>query len=109
MLASAEEPGQWAITKHIHAMATATHGITDKKELQLYSAHSLRVGACVQLHVAGKSADFIKKALRWKSDTFQMYLRNVGALAQQRNDAINAWDPDGSGTDATAAACAAAA
>ena len=48
------------------------------------------------------STDFIKKALHWRSDAFQMYLRNVGALASQRNEAINAWDPDGPGTVAVA-------
>jgi hypothetical protein len=38
-----------------------------------------------------------------------MYLRNVGALAAQRNDAINAWDPDGPGTTAVAQSFAPAA
>lgn len=92
------------ITACVRSLAKAAYNIVDPKELQRYSCHSLRVGACVQLHVAGMSTDFIKKALRWRSDAFQMYLRNVGALAAQRNEAINAWDPDGPGTAAVARA-----
>ena len=69
------------ISKHLRHWAQSTYGITDPAELKRYSSHSLRVGACVQLHVAGKSSEFIQKSLRWKSDCFKMYLRNVGALA----------------------------
>jgi len=96
------------INKHLQALAKDVYGITDRVELSRFTSHSLRVGAAVQLHVAGKSIPFIKKALRWKSDTFERYFRNVGALADQRNDAINAHDPDGAGTNEVAhvAACA---
>lgn len=91
-----------SITACLRDLAKSVYNITDKAELKRYSCHSIRVGACVQLHVAGMTTDFIKKALRWRSDAFQMYLRNVGALAAQRNKAINDWDPDGPGTHAVA-------
>lgn len=83
------------IRRCLRRLAKYCYNLTRKEDLDRYTAHSIRVGACVALHVAGKSTDFIKAALRWKSDAFQMYLRNVVALAEQRNTAINATDPDG--------------
>jgi hypothetical protein len=46
----------------------AVHAIrldTTKEELKRYSAHSLRVWACVLLDEAGKSPEYIKKRLCW--------------------------------------------
>jgi hypothetical protein len=64
------------------------HPVKDKAVLQLWSAHSLRVGACVILHSVGFSAAQIKFLLRWKSDSFMEYLRNLGVLSRQQNQAI---------------------
>ena len=76
------------INKVLQEAAKAAHGITDPKDLQRYTSHSIRVGACVLLHVSGKSPDFIKFRLRWRSDSFRMYLRNLPALAIQHVKAI---------------------
>jgi hypothetical protein len=51
---------------------------TTPDELKRYSAHSLRVWACILLDKAGKLPDYIKKRLRWLGDSFRMYLRDTG-------------------------------
>ena len=50
------------------------------KELQKFTIHSLRLGACVMLHIAGFSADDIKFELRWQRNSFRDYLRNFLCL-----------------------------
>ena len=61
---------------------------TPKEELTKYSAHSLRVWACVLLDEAGKSAEFIKKRLRWMGDSFRMYLRDTATIHCQHREAL---------------------
>ena len=63
------------ITKNLRLAATTKHGVTKKEHLQRFSPHSVRVGACILLNTVGKNSDFIKKRLRWRSDTYQDYLR----------------------------------
>ncbi len=46
-------------------------------KIKQYSAHSLRVWACVLLDKAGKLPDYIKKKLRWLGDFFRMYSRDT--------------------------------
>jgi hypothetical protein len=48
---------------------------TTPDELKRYSAHSLRVWACILLDEGGKLPDYIKKRLHWLGDSFRMYLR----------------------------------
>jgi len=67
----------------IRLCATQVYGVKDPKELALFSSHSIRVGACVFLHMQGKDALFIKHRLRWESDTYMVYLRNMSLLADQ--------------------------
>ena len=76
------------IRKHIQTAARAVYHITSKTELARYSSHSSRVGACVRLHLAGKDPLFIQTRLRWRSNSFQLYLRNVAELAAQHNHAV---------------------
>lgn len=63
------------------------HPIRNKKELQKWSSHSLRVGACVVLHSMGFSALDIQWLLRWRSNAFMAYLRNLAGLADRHNEA----------------------
>ena len=63
---------------------------TGKEELKRYSAHSLRVWACVLLDEAGKSPEYIKKRLRWLGDSFRMYLRDTSVIQHQHVDALRA-------------------
>ena len=58
------------------------------EELCLVSSHSLRVKACVLLAEAGMSGYYIKLRLRWKSDCFEVYLRNTTTISLQHNAAL---------------------
>jgi hypothetical protein len=61
---------------------------TTPDELKHYSAHSLRVWACILLDEAGKLPDYIKKRLRWLGDSFRMYLRDTAIIQHQHVDAL---------------------
>ncbi len=63
--------------------------VKDSEHLRKWSAHSIRVGACVILHGMGFSITQIKFLLRWKSDAFFAYLRNIAGLAYQQNRALD--------------------
>ena len=54
----------------------------------------MRVGACVLLYSSNASADTIKWRLRWKSDSYRMYLRDTAAIAQTHNLCVAYTDPD---------------
>jgi hypothetical protein len=53
---------------------------TTQDELKRYSAHSLKVWACVLLDEAGKLPNYIKKRLRWLGDSFRMYLKDTAII-----------------------------
>jgi hypothetical protein len=61
---------------------------TTLDELKRYSAHSLRVWACVLLHKAGKLPDYIKKRLRWLGDSFRMYQKDTTIIQHHHVDAL---------------------
>ena len=62
---------------------------TTSEELRQYSAHSLRIWACVLLNKAGKPPNYIKKRLRWLDDSFRMYLRDTLTIQLQHVDALH--------------------
>jgi hypothetical protein len=68
----------------------AIHPTTSDAELQRYSAHSLRVWACVLLDEAGMSPDFIMARLRWMGNSFRMYLRDTGIIQDKHRDVLRA-------------------
>ena len=76
------------IAKHLQLCAKKAYGIKCRRALAKWSAHSIRVGACVSLSEAGKDSPFIQIRLRWRSLAFRDYLRNTITLAQQHNEAI---------------------
>ena len=57
--------------------------------LNKWSTHSIRVTACNLLHRAGFNDAYIKNRLRWRSDTFQMYLRNTFYNAEGHAKALD--------------------
>ena len=61
----------------------------DAKSLSLWSSHSLRVGACVLLHAMGFADVQIMWLLRWMSNAFVTYLRNVAVLSHRQNLAFS--------------------
>ena len=65
------------------------HPHKDKKALQKWSAHSLRVGACVLLHAMSFSTLDIQWLLRWRSNAFMAYLRNLAGLADRQVAALD--------------------
>ena len=75
------------VAKQIYQLNPATKA--DKEALQRWSAHSLRVGATVLLHGLGFSPTDIKFLLRWRSEAFMLYLRNLAVLARRHNSAID--------------------
>ena len=68
--------------------AGAVYKITKKEDLKRFTSHSIRVGACVLLHSQNVSTENIKFRLRWRSDSFKMYLRNVIELAKMHRNAV---------------------
>ena len=77
------------ISRCMQYLAGAVYHITDPKELSRFSAHSLRVGACVILHAQGLTESQIQFILRWRSLAFMAYLRNLTALSDRQNMAFN--------------------
>ena len=76
----------------MRGLASEAHGlhpVRDSDALQLFSAHSLRIGACVLLHVMGFTFVDIKWILRWKSDAFMAYRRNMAILSHMHNRAVD--------------------
>jgi hypothetical protein len=62
--------------------------VKDSEHLRKWSAHSLRVGATVILHGMGFTDVQIRFSLRWRSNAFCTYSRNIATLANQQNQAI---------------------
>ena len=77
-----------SVTVHLQSATKKAHGISSKSELILFSPHSIRVGACVLLSIMKKSYVYIKLRLRWWSDTYKDYLRDVSMLAFEHADVV---------------------
>lgn len=54
----------------------------------MWSSHSLRVDACTTLYTMGFHEKEIKHLLRWKSNAFMPYLRNLAITSRRHNTAI---------------------
>ncbi len=67
---------------------------TTADDLKKYSAHSLRVWACVLLNEAGMSPSFIQKRLRCLGDWFKMYLRDTKAIQYKHLAALQSASSD---------------
>jgi hypothetical protein len=66
----------------------AVNPTVSKAELARYSAHSIRVWACVLLDEAGMSPEFIMARLRWAGNSFRMYLRDTEAIQNKHLDVL---------------------
>ena len=66
-----------------------TYNTTDKKELNKFKNHSIRVGACCILQAQKKSDSFIHNTLQWRSNTWKMYCRNLNCVANDLSDTIS--------------------
>ena len=74
----------------LRTAAKKVYPTLSKKQLMRYSAHSLRVWACVLLDEAGMSPKFIKSRLRWMGNYFCMYLRDTGIIQDKHCDVLRA-------------------
>lgn len=80
------------ITSSLRACACRVYGldpVRQAKTVQLWSAHSFRVGAACILHAAGYSETDIMFLLRWRSRTFMMYLRNLAIISRRQVAAVD--------------------
>jgi len=80
------------VTQVIRETAIAVlhlHPKRDAEEIKKFSTHSLRVGACQILYAMGFTAYEIQMLLRWKSDAFMVYLRDIAWVARKQNDAVS--------------------
>ena len=72
------------VTDSLRAVASEAHNIpAGNAELAKWSSHSIRVTACNLLHRQKFLDSYIKNRLRWKTNCFQMYLRNTFYTADQ--------------------------
>jgi len=78
------------IASLFHEAVKAIHPKTSKADLSRYSAHSLRVWACVLLDAAGMSPEYIMSCLRWMGNSFRMYLRDTGIIQVKHCDILRA-------------------
>ena len=77
------------ITRIMRRCAIKVYKLDPKTDKIKLSSHSLRVGACVILHAMGFTGEQIKFLLRWRSDAFMKYLRNIAILSMKQNKAID--------------------
>ena len=82
------------VENRLRALAKTTYEISDNDDLQKYTCKSLQVGTCVLLHTAQANQDTIQLRLRWRSDSYKIYLRDTVRLASAHNIAMNSTDPD---------------
>ena len=80
--------------RSIQACARSVYNMTDKADLAKFSNHSVRVGACVAVHCGGTDTLTIKNRLRWRSDSFNMYLRNTPLLVAMHTKIYNTTNVD---------------
>jgi hypothetical protein len=86
----------------LHKAVKKVQPSTSADDLKKYSAHSLRVWACVLLDKAGMSPTFIQKRICWLGDLFKMYLcdtkaiqdKHLAALQLASSDALICTPPD---------------
>ena len=80
------------VERSIRAAASKLYSldpVLHRQELQLWSSHSFRVGACATLYSNGFNEMEIKFLLRWKSNAFMTYLRNLAVTSRRHNTAMN--------------------
>lgn len=75
-------------TEYIRSVIRQLFPHIPEEDIKLLSTHSLRVTACTLLHEAGKDGTYIKLRLRWKSNCFEIYLRNTAEITRQHAEAL---------------------
>lgn len=81
------------INAALQSAATAVYKIKKPEDLARFTSHSIRVGACVALHAAGMTEMDIQHALRWRSNSFWNYLRNLPCQSQRTSQGVQRFQP----------------
>lgn len=76
------------VERIIRLAAGKVHNASPKEQAK-WGTHSIRVGALVRLQLMGQPEHFIQSRLRWKSDKWKEYLRNLPQLADAHNKVVN--------------------
>ena len=76
------------VEREFRDLARRVYGITKPSELKAFSCHSLRIGACNMLYSAGVKTHEIQKILRWNSNCWQRYLRDLSCFNDNVTDAV---------------------
>ncbi|KAL7544775.1 hypothetical protein ACHAWF_013580 [Thalassiosira exigua] len=77
------------VATYLRKVAMNVYGLKPtSKNLDLWSAHSIRVTACNLLHRQGMSDTYIQTRLRWRSNAFLDYLRNTIYTASAHTKAL---------------------
>lgn len=77
------------VERIIRLAAAKVHNAS-RAEQAKWGTHSIRVGALVRLQLMGQPEHFIQSRLRWKSERWKEYLRNLPQLADAHNKVVNA-------------------
>jgi hypothetical protein len=81
------------IELHMRRLAVEVYQLDPRNKrdalgISQFSAHSLRVGGCVVLQACGFEAHTIQRLLRWTSDSWMVYTRNLVVVTQHHNKAM---------------------
>ena len=76
-------------TKQMRFLAKEVHQLTKEDDIKKFSCHSLRVGACCIYFATGYKPDFIQRVLRWESDAWRTYVRDLVVTAMEIVVAMN--------------------
>ena len=76
------------VAKYYEQVARSVYSIPEDTKVA-YSGHSLRVGAAVLMYAGNGTGPQIQQRLRWKSDSFLKYLRDVPQAAIQHLNKLN--------------------
>ena len=79
-------------TEKMRSLAVDVHQLTKDADIKKFSCHSLRVGACCIYFATGYQPDFIQRVLRWDSDAWRTYVRNLVVTAMEMVVAVNKAD-----------------
>ena len=79
-------------TTLMRKLAVEVHHLTKDEDIKKFLWHSLRVGACCIYFATGYKPDFIQRVLRWESDAWRTYVRDLVVTAMEIVVAMNKAD-----------------
>ena len=65
-----------------------TYNLKTIEKIQKFSTYSFQVGACCLLFAYGYPPEFIQRVLRWRSDAWKNYVRDLIVTALTHNVAM---------------------